>query len=75
MESPFSGESELSWERIGRTIKLPRNVDGAQRFELCVTPEEEMVGELWHAVWSYTSHPVDVRHSRSVVRTDQHMLA
>ncbi len=67
--------SELSWERIGRTIELPRNVDSAQRFEPRVTPEEEMAGELWHAAWSYTPHPVDVRHSRSVVRTDQHMLA
>ncbi len=67
--------SELSWERIGRTIELPRNVDSAQRFEPRVTPEEEMAGELWHAAWLYTAHPVDVRHSRSVVRTDQHMLA
>ncbi len=58
--------SELSWERIGRTIELPRNVDSAQRFEPRVTPEEEMAGELWHAAWSYTPHLVDVRHSRSV---------
>ncbi len=63
-ESPFSGERKLSWEHIGCTIELPRDVDSTQGFELRVTPEEEMAGELWHAVWSYTSQPVDVGDSR-----------
>ncbi len=61
---------ELSWERVGRTIELPRDVNRAQWLELCVTPEEEMAGELWHAVWSYTSQLVDERDSRSVVHAD-----
>ncbi len=52
------------------THELPRDVDSAQWLELRVTPEDEMAGELWHAVWSYTSQPVDVRDSRSVVRVD-----
>ncbi len=70
MESPLSGECELSWERVGRTIKLPRDVNSTQWLELRVTPEEEMAGELWHAVWSYTPQPVDIRDRRSVVRAD-----
>ncbi len=52
MESPLSGECELSWERVGRMIELPQDVNSAQWLELCVTPEEEMAGELWHAVWT-----------------------
>ncbi len=50
MESPLSGECELSWERVGRTIELPRDVNSTQWLELRVTPEEEMAGDLWHAV-------------------------
>ncbi len=52
MESPFSRGRELSWERVGCTIELPWNVGGTQRFELRLTPEDEMAGELWHAAWS-----------------------
>ncbi len=70
LESPLSGEWEMSWEHVGRTIELPRDVNSAQWLELRGTPEEEMAGELWHAVWSYTSQPVDVRDRRSVVRAD-----
>ncbi len=70
MESPLSGECELSWERVGRTIELPQDVNSTQWLELHVTTEEEMAGELWHAVWSYTPQPVDVRDRRSVVRAD-----
>ncbi len=51
---------ELSWERVGSTIEFPWDVDSAQWLELRVTPEEEMAGELWLAVWSYTSQSVDV---------------
>ncbi len=57
MESPLSGECELSWERVGCTIELPRDVNSAQRLELRVTPEEEMAGELWNAVWSPFPEP------------------
>ncbi len=49
MESPFSGECELSWEHIGCTIELPRDVDGRQRLAPRLTPEEEMA---CHATWS-----------------------
>ncbi len=42
---PFSGGGELSWECVGRTIELPRDVDSGQWLELHVTPEEEMAGE------------------------------
>ncbi len=72
MASPlsFSGGRELSWERVGRTIEFPQDVDSAQWLELRVTPEEEMVGELWHGVWSLTSQPFDVLDSRSFVRAD-----
>ncbi len=70
MESPLSGECDLSWEHVGRMIELPQDVNSAQWLELRVTPEEEMAGDLWHVVWSYTSQPVDVRDRRSVVRAD-----
>ncbi len=70
MESPLSGEWELSWEHVGRAIELPRDVNSTQWLELRGTPEEAMAGELWHAVWSYTSQPVYVRDRRSVVRAD-----
>ncbi len=63
-------ERELSWERVGRMIELPWDVNSTQWLELRVTPEEEMAGELWHAVWSYTPQPVDIRDRRSVVRAD-----
>ncbi len=64
---PFS---EKQGHFVGRTIELSRDVNSTQWLELRVTPEEEMAGELWHAVWSYTSQPVDVRDRRSVVRAD-----
>ncbi len=59
------------WERRSfRTIELPRDVNSTQWLELRVTPEEEMAGELWHAVLSYTPQPVDIRDRRSVVHAD-----
>ncbi len=70
LESPLSGEWELSWERVGRTIEFPWDVNSVQWLELRGTPEEEMAGELRHAVWSYTSQPVDVQDRCSVVRAD-----
>ncbi len=42
----LSGQRKLSWERVGRTIELPRDVDSEQWFELCVNPEEQMAGKL-----------------------------
>ncbi len=48
MESPFSGECELSREHIGCTIEDvdDQDVDGALRLALHLTPKEEMAGEL-----------------------------
>ncbi len=40
------------------------------RSDLNCVWHQRMAGELWHAVWLYTSQPVDVRDRRSVVRAD-----
>ncbi len=42
---------------------------------MLLTQKEEMAGELRHATGVQTSFTVDVRNGRSIVRTDQHMLA
>ncbi len=47
-------------------IELPLDVNGTQQFESCLTPEEEMAGELQR------EHTPPCH---SVVHLDEHMLA
>ncbi len=50
-------------------------MNGAKRPQMLLTPKEEMAGELRHTTGAQTSLTVDVLNGRSIVRTDQHMLA
>ncbi|KAL0195162.1 hypothetical protein M9458_008734, partial [Cirrhinus mrigala] len=45
----FAESTPDELDHLGAQLNFLNNVNGAQRFELRQTPEEEMAGELQHA--------------------------
>ncbi len=74
MESPLAWKC-CSEQLVGCPIEHSWDVDGTKGPQMLLTPEEEVAGELLHATGAQTALPVDIRNGRSVVRTDQNVLA
>ncbi len=78
-EPPGDGVSTrlevLLGQLVGCPIEHSWDVDGTKGPQMLLTPEEEVAGELRHATGAQTALPVDIRNGRSVVRTDQNVLA